>query len=158
MRLYSPPRYVAGLKVPDEVSAEIDSALFGTMFHLSAELVYRDLTAHGKMIQKSDLERLLKDEVLLERYVDRAFKEKLFKIAPEERAEYNGTQLINSKVILSYLKQLLRNDLQYAPFEMIDMEKKVWEEVTVGNAEQPFTLRLGGGLQDGWSPDEAYKH
>lgn len=139
-------RYVAGLKVPDEVSAEIDSALFGTMFHLSAELVYRDLTAHGKMIQKSDLERLLKDEVLLERYVDRAFKEKLFKIAPEERAEYNGTQLINSKVILSYLKQLLRNDLQYAPFEMIDMEKKVWEEVTVDNAEQPFTLRLGGTI------------
>ena len=139
-------RYVAGLKVPDEVSAEIDSALFGTMFHLSAELVYRDLTVHGKMIQKSDLERLLKDEVLLERYVDRAFKEELFKIAPEERAEYNGTQLINSKVILSYLKQLLRNDLQYAPFEMIDMEKKVWEEVTVDNAEQPFTLRLGGTI------------
>lgn len=31
-------RYVAGLKVPDEVSAEIDSALFGTIFHRSAEL------------------------------------------------------------------------------------------------------------------------
>ena len=29
-------RYVAGLKTPDEVSAEIDSALFGTIFHLSA--------------------------------------------------------------------------------------------------------------------------
>ena len=31
-------RYVAGLKTPDEVSAEIDSALFGTIFHLSAQL------------------------------------------------------------------------------------------------------------------------
>lgn len=33
-------RYVAGLKLPDEVTAEIDSALFGTIFHRSAELVY----------------------------------------------------------------------------------------------------------------------
>ena len=35
-------RYVAGLKTPDEVSAEIDSALFGTIFHLSAQLAYTD--------------------------------------------------------------------------------------------------------------------
>ena len=41
-------RYVAGLKTPDEVSAEIDSALFGTIFHLSAQLAYTDLTANGK--------------------------------------------------------------------------------------------------------------
>ncbi|MFG6411082.1 MAG: PD-(D/E)XK nuclease family protein, partial [Bacteroides acidifaciens] len=51
-------RYVAGLKTPDEVSAEIDSALFGTIFHLSAQ-VYTALTANGNMIQKEDLERLL---------------------------------------------------------------------------------------------------
>ena len=40
-------------------------------------------------------------------------QEELFKVAPEEKPEYNGIQLINSKVIVSYLKQLLRNDLQY---------------------------------------------
>lgn len=45
-------RYVAGLKTPDEVSAEIDSALFGTIFHLSAQLAYTELTANGNMIQK----------------------------------------------------------------------------------------------------------
>ncbi|WP_336594897.1 PD-(D/E)XK nuclease family protein, partial [Bacteroides acidifaciens] len=118
-------RYVAGLKTPDEVSAEIDSALFGTIFHLSAQLVYTELTANGNMIQKEDLERLLRDEVKLQSYVDRAFKKELFKVAPEEKPEYNGVQLINSKVILSYLKQLLRNDLQYTPFEMVAMEKKV---------------------------------
>ena len=83
------------------------------------------------MIQKEDLERLLRDEVKLQSYVDRAFKKELFKVAPEEKPEYNGVQLINSKVILSYLKQLLRNDLQYTPFEMIAMEEKVSEEITI---------------------------
>ena len=139
-------RYVAGLKTPDEVSAEIDSALFGTIFHLSAQLAYTDLTANGKMIQKEDIERLLRNEVKLQSYVDQAFKEELFKVAPEEKPEYNGIQLINSKVIVSYLKQLLRNDLQYTPFEMVAMEKKVSEEITIQTGQGPFTLRLGGTI------------
>lgn len=139
-------RYVAGLKTADEVSAEIDSALFGTIFHLSAQLAYTELTANRKMIQKEDLERLLRNEVKLQSYVDRAFKKELFKISPEEKSEYNGVQLINSKVIVSYLKQLLRNDLQYTPFEMIAMEKKVAEEITIRTGQGPFTLRLGGTI------------
>lgn len=139
-------RYVAGLKTPDEVSAEIDSALFGTIFHLSAQLAYTDLTANGKMIQREDLERLLRDEIKLQGYVDQAFKQELFKVAPEEKPEYNGVQLINSKVIVSYLKQLLRNDLQYTPFEMVAMEKKVSEKITIETALGPLTLRLGGTI------------
>ena len=139
-------RYVAGLKTPDEVSAEIDSALFGTIFHLSAQLAYTDLTANGKMIQREDLERLLRDEIKLQSYVDQAFKQDLFKVAPEEKPEYNGVQLINSKVIVSYLKQLLRNDLQYTPFEMVAMEKKVSEKITIQTALGPLTLRLGGTI------------
>ena len=131
-------RYVAGLKTPDEVSAEIDSALFGTIFHLSAQLAYTDLTANGKMIQREDLERLLRDEIKLQSYVDQAFKQELFKVAPEEKPEYNGVQLINSKVIVSYLKQLLRNDLQYTPFEMVAMEKKVSEKITIQTALRTF--------------------
>ena len=139
-------RYVAGLKTPDEVSAEIDSALFGTIFHLSAQLAYTDLTANGKMIQREDLERLLRDEIKLQGYVDQAFKQELFKVALEEEPEYNGVQLINSKVIVSYLKQLLRNDLQYTPFEMVAMEKKVSEKITIQTALGPLTLRLGGTI------------
>ncbi|MDR0893228.1 MAG: PD-(D/E)XK nuclease family protein [Mediterranea sp.] len=139
-------QYVAGLRIPDEVSAEIDSALFGTIFHRSAELVYKELTSHGKRIAKEDLERLLNDEARLQGYVDSAFKEVLFKVSPEEKPEYNGTQLINAKVIGSYLKQLLRNDLRYAPFEMVAMEEKVEEEITITTTQGPLTLKLGGTI------------
>lgn len=139
-------RYVAGLKTPDEVSVEIDSALFGTIFHRSAELAYGDLSANGKEIRKEDLERLLRDDVRLQGYVDRAFKEEFFHVDLNERPEYNGVQLINSKVIGSYLRQLLRNDLQYAPFSMVGMEKKVQEEVTVNTPESPIKIRIGGTI------------
>lgn len=69
---------MARLKAPDEVSAEIDSALFGTIFHRSAQLVYLDLTANKRDVHKEDLERLLRDNIRLQNYVDIAFKEIFF--------------------------------------------------------------------------------
>ena len=139
-------RYVAGLKAPDEVSAEIDSALFGTIFHRSAELVYQDLTANGKEIRKEDLEQLLRNDVKLQTYVDTAFKEELFHVPADERPEYNGTQLVHSKVIASYLRQLLRNDLQYAPFHMEAMEQKVTETIEVNTPLGTLPLNIGGTI------------
>lgn len=139
-------RYVARLKTPEEVSAEIDSALFGTIFHYSAELVYKDFTTHGKEIRKEDLEALLKNDVKLQSYVDNAFKEHFFHVAQTERPEYNGTQLIHSKVITSYLRQLLRNDLQYAPFLMEGMEKKVDDALEIDTPLGKLPLKIGGTI------------
>lgn len=139
-------RYITGLKAPDEVSAEIDSALFGTIFHYSAELVYKDLIANSREIRKEDLEVLLKNDVRLQTYVDRAFKEKFFHVAPTEQPEYNGTQLIHSKVITSYLRQLLRNDLQYAPFRMEAMEEPVEEVMEISTSLGKLSLKIGGTI------------
>ena len=58
------------------------------IFHYSAELVYRDLTAHHKEVRKEDLEALLKNDVKLQSYVDNAFKEKFFHVSPTEQPEY----------------------------------------------------------------------
>ena len=134
-------RYIAAIQMPNEISAEIDSALFGTIFHRAAEIVYETLCVNTKMINKDDLEKLLKDDAILSRFVEKAFKEEFFHIGEEERPEYNGLQLINSKVIVSYLKQLLRNDLFYAPFEMIGMEKKIKEEIILSNN---IRITIGG--------------
>lgn len=138
--------HVAGLKTPDEVSAEIDSALFGTIFHRSAELVYQDLTANGKEIRKEDLEQLLRNDVRLQSYVDSAFKDEFFHVPANEQPEYNGTQLIHSKVIASYLRQLLRNDLQYAPFCMESMERKVKETLEIETTLGKLSLNIGGTI------------
>lgn len=139
-------RYVAHLKAPQEVSAEIESALFGTIFHRSAELAYTDLTANGKEIGKEDLDSLLHNEVKLESYVDRAFKEEFFHVPLEEKPEYNGVQLVNAKVITSYLRQLLRNDLHYAPFSMVAMEKNVKEEMVVQTELGELRVQIGGTI------------
>lgn len=90
-------RYVAGLKAPDEVSAEIDSALFGTIFHRSAELVYQDLTANGKEIRREDLEQLLRNDVRLQAYVDTAFKEEFSMCLPASNPNTTAHSLSTPK-------------------------------------------------------------
>lgn len=150
-------RYVAGLKTPDEVSAEIDSAKFGTIFHRSAELAYTELTQVGPLIRKEDLEKILRNDVKLQSFVDRAFNETFFHVSTNEKPEYNGIQLINSKVIVSYLRQLLRNDLQYAPFEMIAMEKKVDEKIEIRTSEGIITLKIGGTIDRIDSKDDTLR-
>jgi CRISPR/Cas system-associated exonuclease Cas4 (RecB family) len=139
-------RYVKGLKAPEEVSTEIDSALFGTIFHYAAQLAYQALTAAGNMVRKEDLEQLLKDDERLQTFVDRAFKKEFFHIDPTDPSEYNGTQLINAKVIKSYLAQLLRNDLLYAPFSMEGMEQPVKETLKVDTAMGELLLTIGGTI------------
>lgn len=136
--------YVAALRAPREVSTEIDSATFGSIFHRAAQLAYIDLTANGKLIRKEDIEKLLHNEVKLQDYVDKAFKELFFKVPADERPEYNGVQLINSAVIVSYLKQLFRNDLQYAPFFMEAMEKGVAEDIDIVTPKGVIKSRIGG--------------
>ena len=137
-------KYVAGLQVPEEVSVEIDSATFGSIFHKAAENIYNDLTTHGNLITKEVLENLLKDNIRLEAYVDNAFKELFFQVPVDEKPEYNGTQLINSAVIVRYIKQLLQHDIRYAPFHYVESEKSVKEEVTIHTPAGDFRSRIGG--------------
>jgi hypothetical protein len=132
--------YVARLKTPNEVNSEIDSVTFGKIFHYSAELLYEDLTRKGKVIRQEDLEKMLRNKVNIQNYVDAAFNKWFFRISSDKTPEYNGMQLINSKVIASYLLQLLRNDLSYAPFELIAMEQKV---------KEIFVLEKAGGMEVG---------
>lgn len=137
-------KYVALLSAPDEVTADIDSAKFGSIFHYAAEHIYKDLTAHGKLISKENLETLLKDEVRLQTYVDNGFKELFFNLPPNEQPEYNGIQLINSAVIVKYIQQLLRNDLRYAPFTFIGSEQRIFENIEICTSTGDIQSRIGG--------------
>ena len=137
-------RYVAGLSAPDEVSAEIDSATFGSIFHYAAEHIYKDLTTHGKVINKEALETLLRNEVKLQDYVDTAFKKLFVNVPQNEKPEYHGVHLINSAVIARYLKHLLQNDLRYAPFTFIASEMEVDEPIDIQTPKGVIKSRIGG--------------
>ncbi len=137
-------KYVAKLNVPDEVSSEIDSATFGSIFHRVAETIYNDLTQHKKVINKEELERLLKHDIIIRQYIDNAFKELFFNVPKDEKPEYNGIQLINAEVIFRYINQLLKHDLNYAPFTFVDSEKSVTEDIYIETKNGTIKSSIGG--------------
>ena len=67
-----------------------------------------------------------------------------FHLPDEEKPSYNGIQLINSAVILRYIKQLLRRDAKYAPFTFAASEHPVYEELEMPAAGVTLQTRIGG--------------
>jgi len=167
-------RYIAGLKEADEVSEEIDGAVLGNFFHHSAEYIYtsillkkagkdfstqaveeaKDTDFINKSIQAgtisgqiapSDIEPWLKGIYQTEKVVDYFFRKDFFQIKDKNAPlEYNGEQLIKRKLIVDFLRTLLKIDLERAPFEMIALEKNVSEDFDTETPAGKVSLRIGG--------------
>lgn len=154
-------KYVEGLIEPDEIDEdEVDNKVFGNIFHRAAELFYQGLASNnalttdnkGKLkltrpivITKEQLEQALKDESLVYRLVDQAFREELFKVsAAGYRPKYNGLQLINKEVIARYIRQLITIDMRQAPFTILGLELVVKTGIEVETSIGKLSLTIGG--------------
>lgn len=154
-------KYVEGLIEPDEIDEdEVDNKVFGNIFHRAAELFYQGLASNnalttdnkGKLkltrpivITKEQLEQALKDESLVYRLVDQAFREELFKVsAAGYHPKYNGLQLINKEVIARYIRQLITIDIRQAPFTILGLELVVKTGIEVETSIGKLSLTIGG--------------
>lgn len=147
-------QYVARIKEPDCEDDTVDNRMFGNIFHKAAQIIYEDVTSRHATVEKTQLQKYLKDEKMLETVVDRAFNEELFKLSASEAAnkkratEYNGLQIINRKVIIEYLQQLLKTDQRLAPFTVLGLEKQVYNDI-VFNTEDGAQRKVKiGGIID----------
>ncbi|MDD3161793.1 MAG: PD-(D/E)XK nuclease family protein [Bacteroidales bacterium] len=137
--------YLAGLKQEDETTEEIDNAMFGIIFHKSAELLYHEIkTRTGGIVTKEYLEQCEKSPLLVENIVHQAFSDSFFKKdTPLE--DYNGLQLINRKVVIDFMHTLIKLDKEYAPFTLVAMEyNQANELITVETPSGNVALRIGG--------------
>ena len=137
-------RYVSGLSELDENDEDtIDGRIFGNIFHEAAHRIYEQLGFH---IEASPILALLKNKVEIERAVDNAIRQELFKLKGNAKMpDLNGLQIINREVIIRYLRQLLKVDAQMAPFDILGLEKPVecdWQIAPSGTT--PFQTTLGG--------------
>ena len=136
---------VAGLKESDEETDDIDNRTFGNIFHKGSQLIYEQLMDANFTVSENAIKDFLADKSALLRIVDRTFNEELFKVAnANQHPQYNGLQLINRGVIISYLKKLLQMDLSLTPFRILAMEKSVEQEVVFNVDGKAHTLTIGG--------------
>jgi len=167
-------RYIAGLKEADEVSEEIDGAVLGNFFHHSAQYIYtfillkkagKDVSVQavenaietdsinsaiekGEIsgsIDSSDLEPWLKGIYKIDKVVDHYFRKDFFQLEKEDAPlEYNGEQLIKRKLVVNFLKTLLKIDQNRTPFEMVALEKNVSENFETETPAGKVSLIIGG--------------
>ena len=143
-------KYVSGIVEPmNEDEDAIDNRIFGNIFHLAAQLLYKKLREKSRVIVAEDIEYLLKTEVDIHRAVDEAIKEELFQIKDVTRPlpSLDGLQIISREVIIRYIRQLLEIDRRLTPFTILGLEKNVKMkcDIPVGNDTMTFTL---GGKVD----------
>lgn len=140
-------RYVVKLKAEEEMQEDVDASSFGSIFHKTAEYIYEQLKERAPLITAERLERLLQQEILLEKYVHQSFCTEFFKVSSkEENIEYNGLQLLNKEVVIRYIKQLLNLDKKIAPFTYEVSEETVLEPFPVTIDGKTVSINIGGKI------------
>jgi hypothetical protein len=131
--------YISGLSELEEDKDDIiDNRIFGNIFHLAAQLLYKCLTEQSPVVTKEALSGLLSSEVDIHRAVDEAIRQEL------KSNDLNGLQLINREVIIRYLHQLLEIDRRLAPFTILGLERLIKKPYCVATTGDKF--ELGGTI------------
>lgn len=139
-------QYIAELKAPDEATMEINSPMFGTIFHKSAQNIYNTIKDTDKHVTAAAIDSFLKTPKLLKDCIDSAFRSEFFNLKPEDKAVYNGTYLINFRVIEMYLKQLLQFDRRFTPFDVLDEEHWVSQQLVIDTLQGRLPINIGGSI------------
>ena len=143
-------RYVCDLPDSNDDDGEsMDNRIFGNIFHDASQIIYTRLVdskggfGARPQILSSDLERLLKSGVEIRQAVDQAFALLWGQRGMPGDASLSGLQLISREVIVHYLRQLISNDRQLAPFTILGLEDEVSMSLPLPSGEQ---IEVGGRI------------
>ncbi|MBN1987673.1 MAG: PD-(D/E)XK nuclease family protein, partial [Prolixibacteraceae bacterium] len=139
-------RYFMQLPEPDEVKDEIDSPVFGNIFHETMESLYQPFV--GKVVNKSDLENIQKDKILLENEIRKAIAKHYFreKEPGKKPVKLEGKTLLIFENTKTFLKQLLKIDEKLAPFTVESLENSYKTQLPVVLNGTPQKIWLGGKI------------
>lgn len=139
---------IAGIREPDDdIEEQLSSRAFGNIFHNASEEIYKDVCGTGRMVTESLIENLAKKEHVQE-VVDRMFQKEMFgeDTSRWKKINYNGMQLISREVIIRYVQRLLEIDKALAPFNILALEKDMFEEITIPAGNGKKTIKIGGRI------------
>ncbi len=136
-------RYVAGLKVPDQLEEGIDAAGFGSIVHKLMELLY-------KAVVERQGHSMITDESIawmmgaLPDWIDPAFRQGWRDDKTVQPFTYTGELLVIKEVVKQYAESFLNIDASLAPFELHELEVKFQEPFGIEINGDPKRILLGG--------------
>jgi len=151
-------KYVVGMKSEDELSDDVDDAMFGTLLHYCMERIYRPCV--GRQVQSRYLLDTARDDQKLSALVDEAFAVNVFKVnhmgtksvprnecmpsEPIAHTLYNGHQLLNKHVLVTYIKMQLQYDARSCPFKLLGVESPAYAILQIKTDQGVIPVRFGG--------------
>lgn len=121
-------RVIEELEEEDEISETIKNDVFGNIFHQVMARLYKPL--EGMKVEPHTLNHLLNKTEVITLEINKAFSRHFYKDKTEQKVELNGSNLLISKVIYKYVRQVIQLDMKYAPFYYHCGEKLVKGSVT----------------------------
>lgn len=137
-------KYIAGIKEKEEVKEEIDAVLFGTLFHYAIELLYKPF--ENKTVDAASLKSERNNKEMIDSIVRQAIAVKYYQINPDEVSnfELRGQSILIAAHISEYIYQLLENDIRFAPFRIVGLEKEYMADYQVVSGDKVFNIKIGG--------------
>ncbi|MDR0681275.1 MAG: PD-(D/E)XK nuclease family protein [Dysgonamonadaceae bacterium] len=144
--------YIKGLREKEELAAELDNSVFGSIFHRAAEYLYLKIGDNQcaelqapLTVHYSDFDDYLEHPHLIRNLVLMAFEKEYFKGRKVVEEDFNGEQLINFHVICKMLERLILFDRRRTPFIIRGLE---WEVSGLFSLEKRNILLNIGGIID----------
>ena len=137
-------KYIAEIKEKEELKEEIDAVLFGNLFHYAIELLYKPF--ENKMVEVSALKSLLADNKRINEVVHQSIGVKYYQMKIEELPglQLGGQSILIASHISDYIHQLLENDIRFAPFQIVGLEKEYVTDYQLVADEKTHQIRIGG--------------
>ncbi len=134
--------YVAGIREEDEASEEIDASGFGSLYHKTLELIYRN--KRNQEISRENILELM-EPGNIKYHLDQAFREEFLKSKdPDIVVKPEGRNIIIYEIIKKLVNQTFELDKDITPFKFIDTEQKIIN--TDLELENAGNIHLGGTI------------
>jgi len=137
-------KYIAEIKEKEELKEEIDAVLFGNLFHYAIELLYKPF--ENKIVEAAALKLLLADNKRINEVVRQSIAVKYYQMNLEDVSglQLGGQSILIASHIRDYIHQLLENDIRFAPFQIVGLEKEYGAKYQVVSDTRTHHVTIGG--------------
>ena len=133
--------YISHIRRPDTIDEELNSMVFGNILHRSMQNLY--LPLESKILNTSDIDNLLKDDII-EESVKKAFASEYFKDISKMNIRITGKNILFYDVIKKNVKEILLKDKSMVPFSIVSMENKYLKDIPMGNLLNNYNIGIKG--------------
>ena len=132
--------HVEELSEEDEVEEAVEHAIFGSILHKVMQDIY---DRYKDSVVTADILKQIRDnDAFITRKLEEAFAE-LYRKQKDNPKPLTGNNFLVGETLRSYIKQVLRIDMDYAPFTYRESEKRFWRDHKV---DQSLSVRFKGSI------------